>query len=115
MVTARVPTPIAQAVDEYSAEHDESRTAVVLAAIERFLEDHAPELIEKARQNPVVKPPRAPQSGPSVLLPGLRVPAELEHRFIEHAKGQGITKSELMRRSLERYLADDGEQAALSA
>lgn len=114
-VTARVPAAVAQAVDEYSSAHDESRTSVLLAALEYFLEDHAPELIENARQHPSMKPRQSRQLGPSVMLPGLRVPAELERQFVTVAKDQKITKSELMRRALERYVADVTAQAGLSA
>ena len=107
-LTARVPAPIAQAVDEYLVEQPtESRSGVLCTALEDFLEARAPELVEEARRHPAMKRPPSRQTGPSVLLPGLRVPVELEHRFVEHAKVEGITKSELMRRSLERYLAGD--------
>lgn len=88
---------------------------MLLAAIEHFLDDHAPELIEKAREHPSMKPRQSRQTGPSVMLPGLRVPVDLEQRFVELAKEKGITKSELMRRSLERYVAAEATQAALSA
>lgn len=110
-VMGRVPAPIAQALDEYSAAQRASRTAVLIAAIEEFLDDHAPDLIDKARRHPSMRRPPTRQTGPAVTLPGLRVPIELEHRFVAHAKERGITKSELMRRSLERYLIDEAEQA----
>lgn len=41
-----------------------------------------------------------------VTLPGLRIPKDLHDRFLERARSEGTTKSELMRRGMEMYLAD---------
>lgn len=42
----------------------------------------------------------------SITLPGCRVPADVDDRFRRHAKDEGMSMSEAMRRVMEFYLAE---------
>lgn len=49
IVPARLPQALAAAVDEYLAESGLNRSTVVRAAIEAYIEEHAPHLLKQPK------------------------------------------------------------------